>query len=194
VWPDVLHVMTEHDSASVRSLSREIRIPDYPDAYSFRERLCRSDVSGHTWLDTPPHLISSEIRVVLWVRDRTLQFREGPTHRLQTLAPRAVHSCCHWPDASVVSRPRSVQCPVTPVTSFCLCFFASGAVENRRFTSTKALNPFSQARREGERNTNPSLLLKLRRLHKCANTTKCTSPCACVLAFCQIFFKELASH
>jgi hypothetical protein len=38
---------------------------------------------------------------------------------------------------------------------------------------------------------NPSLPLKLHHLRKCANTTKCTSPCACVLAFSQSFFKAL---
>jgi hypothetical protein len=70
---------------------------------------------------------------------------------------------------------------------FCLRFFTSGIVENRRFTSRKAPNPASQARWEGERNSNPSLPLKLHRLHKCANITKCTSPCACVLAFSQSF-------
>jgi hypothetical protein len=36
----------------------------------------------------------------------------------------------------------------------------------------KCLNPASQARWEGERTPNPSLPLKLHRLHKCANTNK----------------------
>jgi hypothetical protein len=66
---------------------------------------------------------------------------------------------------------------------FRLRFFTSGPVENSRFTSQKASNPASQAQQEGERNSNPSLPLKLHHLHKCANITKCTSPCACVLAF-----------
>jgi hypothetical protein len=38
---------------------------------------------------------------------------------------------------------------------------------------------------------NASLPLKFHRLRKCANTTKCTSPCACVLAFSQSFYKVL---
>jgi hypothetical protein len=66
-------------------------------------------------------------------------------------------------------------------------------VENRCFTSQKALNPASQAPREGERNSNPSLPLKLHRLRKCANITKCTSPCACVLAFSQSFSRRYVS-
>jgi hypothetical protein len=37
----------------------------------------------------------------------------------------------------------------------------------------------------------PSLSLKLHLLHKCANITKCTSPCACVLIFSAIILKEL---
>jgi hypothetical protein len=53
------------------------------------------------------------------------------------------------------------------------------------FTSMKAPNPVP----------NPTLPLKLHLLHKCANTTKCTSPYACVLAFSQSFSsKELATQ
>jgi hypothetical protein len=78
---------------------------------------------------------------------------------------------------------RPVQRPITPVTSFHLRFFAFDTVKNRRFTSIKAPNP------------NPFLPLKLHLLRKCANTTKCTSPCACVLAFSQSFSsKELATQ
>jgi hypothetical protein len=50
-----------------------------------------------------------------------------------------------------------------------------------------------QARREGERNSNPSLPLKLHCLRKSANTTKCTSPCACVLAFYNHFPRRYVS-
>jgi hypothetical protein len=57
----------------------------------------------------------------------------------------------------------------------------------------KALNPTSQARREGERNPNPSLPLKLHRLRKSANTTKCTPLCACVLAFHKHFPRHYVS-
>jgi hypothetical protein len=74
-----------------------------------------------------------------------------------------------------------------------LRFSASGVVKNRRFTSQKVPNPASQTRREGERNPNPSLPLKLHRLRKCANTTKCTPPCACVLAFHKHFSKRYVS-
>jgi hypothetical protein len=35
-------------------------------------------------------------------------------------------------------------------------------------------------------------LLQLHLLYKCANTTKCTTSCACVLAFSQKIFKGLA--
>jgi hypothetical protein len=38
----------------------------------------------------------------------------------------------------------------------------------------------------------PPLLHQLLLLCKCANTTKCTPPCACVLAFHKYFSKELA--
>jgi hypothetical protein len=83
----------------------------------------------------------------------------------------------------VMPRPRPIYRPVTPVTSIHLRFFASGAVENRHFTSTKAPNP------------NPSLPLKLHRLPKCANITMCISSCASVLAFSQSFSsKELATQ
>jgi hypothetical protein len=64
---------------------------------------------------------------------------------------------------------------------------ASDAVENRCFTSTKTLNPASQARQEGERNPNPSLPFKLHLLRKYANTTKCSPTCVSVLAFLQSF-------
>jgi hypothetical protein len=57
----------------------------------------------------------------------------------------------------------------------------------------KAPNPSSQARQKGERNPNPSLPLKLHRLRKSANTTKCTPPCACVLAFHKHFSRRYVS-
>jgi hypothetical protein len=38
-------------------------------------------------------------------------------------------------------RPHLIQRPVTPMTFFHLRFFASNAVKNKRFTSTKVLNP-----------------------------------------------------
>jgi hypothetical protein len=94
------------------------------------------------------------------------------------------------PNAPAASDPASNCASCHPVTPFRLRFFASGAVENRRFASTKASNLASQARQEGERNPNPSLPLKHHRLCKCANITKCTSPCACVLAFSQSFLRQ----
>jgi hypothetical protein len=48
-------------------------------------------------------------------------------------------------------------------------------------------------KREGERNPNPSLPLKLHRLRKSANTTKCTPPCASVLAFHKHFSRRYVS-
>jgi hypothetical protein len=123
----------------------------------------RPDAFGRSWSDAPP----CPIRI--------------PRHA-QTLSTDRTHP--------VKQRPRPIQRPVTSVTPVRLCFFTSGAVENRRFISRKALNPTSQARREGERNTNPSLPLKLHRLRKCANITKCTSPCVCVLAFSQSFSRR----
>jgi hypothetical protein len=75
----------------------------------------------------------------------------------------------NWPDAS--------DHPMT----------ASGQWKNNRFTSRKAPNPASQARREGERIPIPSPPLKLYILCKCANTDKCSPPCARVLAFSQSF-------
>jgi hypothetical protein len=52
------------------------------------------------------------------------------------------------------------------------------------------MNPAEQARWEGDKNPNPSLPLKLHRLHKSANITKCTPPCACVLAFHNYFSRR----
>jgi hypothetical protein len=54
----------------------------------------------------------------------------------------------------------------------------------------KRLNPASQVRCEGKRTQNPSQLLKLHRLRKCANTNKCSPPCARVLAFSQSFSRR----
>jgi hypothetical protein len=59
-------------------------------------------------------------------------------------------------------------------------FLSFGTMKNKCFISTKI-----------ERTPNPSLPLKLHRLRKCANTTKSTSPCACLLVFSQSFFKTL---
>jgi hypothetical protein len=58
------------------------------------------------------------------------------------------------------------------------------------FPRKRRIPPSLQAL-EGERTPNPSLPLKLHRLRKCANTTKCTSACACVLAFSQLVYKAL---
>jgi hypothetical protein len=66
-------------------------------------------------------------------------------------------------------------------------FLASGVMENKCFISTKVSNPAELARGT----PNPSLPLKLHYICKCANTTMCISPCVCVLAFSQSFFKVL---
>jgi hypothetical protein len=193
-WPDVLVKLTgragahttyaqKHDrtrksrdrpNALVKSSSAPVS--QWPDAHARRTgRHSDSiwsflvslhawpDASGWTWPDAPLRLIR---------RPR----------RAQTLSTNQMRP--------VKQRPRPVQHLVTSVTSVRLRFFASGAVENRRFISWKAMNPASQARREGERKSNPSLPLKLHRLRKCANITKCTSPCACVLAFSQTFLSR----
>jgi hypothetical protein len=68
---------------------------------------------------------------------------------------------------------------------------ASGALKTVKDTSENSLNLASQARQEGESVPNLSLLLKLHLLRKFANTTKCTSPCACVLTISAIILKEL---
>jgi hypothetical protein len=113
------------------------------------------------------------------------------SHREQCAPPRAKHQTrqlCLTP-----TKPTSVAQKTTTITSVTLPSVPSfDAMENKRFISTKKrLNPTELARREGERTPNLSLPLKLHRLRKCANTTKCTSPCACVLAFSQWFFKAL---
>jgi hypothetical protein len=63
----------------------------------------------------------------------------------------------------------------------------TSVVENMHFTSTKS------AKSRQERNPNPSLPLKLHRLRKCANTTKCTPSCTRVLAFSQIFSQGVSN-
>jgi hypothetical protein len=107
VWPDVLHATTERDSASVRSLSREVPESDFID---------RTCPVTHDWMR---HHIRSALRLALL--SGCVTGRSGSTRdrmrRLQTLAPRTAHSCCHWPDAPVVLRPRPVQRPVILVTS-----------------------------------------------------------------------------
>jgi hypothetical protein len=87
-----------------------------------------------------------------------------------------------------------MQRPVTTVTAVRLRFFFDFRRSKIDISlPQKALNPASQARREGERNPNPSLPLKLHRLCKCAHTTKCTPPCACVLAFHNHFSRRYVS-
>jgi hypothetical protein len=96
-----------------------------------------------------------------------------------------------------------LPCPVISTTASGHCFSVINILDFRHLLSPpvqwkigvslyqKAPNPAEQARREGERNSNPPLPLKLHRLCKCANTTKCAPPCAYVLAFSQLFFKAL---
>jgi hypothetical protein len=67
----------------------------------------------------------------------------------------------------------------------------SGALKTVKNTFEKSPNPAEQAPQEGERVSNPSLLLKLHLLRKCANTIKYTSLYACVLTFFAIILKEL---
>jgi hypothetical protein len=64
-----------------------------------------------------------------------------------------------------------------------LLFYPSAQWKISVSSLRKRLNPAEQARQEGERTPNPPLMLKHHCLRKCANTTKCTSQCACVLAF-----------
>jgi hypothetical protein len=111
--------------------------------------------------------------------------------RCETLGRAGAPRYTALPDQYAPDARTSVRC--YRKQHFCLRFFTSGAVENRRFTSRKALNPASQARREEERNPNPSLPLKLHRFRKCANITKYTSPCACVLPFSQSFLRRYIS-
>jgi hypothetical protein len=78
------------------------------------------------------------------------------------------------------SGPAEASIQSLSVTSFRLRFFAESCL-----TSSAG----------GRGVPNPSPPLKLHLLSKCANTTKCTPPCACVLAFSQLFFsKELATQ
>ena len=68
-------------------------------------------------------------------------------------------------------------------------------IENKRFIFSKAPNPASQARSEGERNPNPSLPFKLNLLLKVCQHHHVLPTCASVLAFSQTFsLKELASQ
>ena len=71
---------------------------------------------------------------------------------------------------------------------------ASGAIENRHSIFLKAPNHASQARREGEKDPNPSQHCKHHLLCKCANTTKYITLCTCVSVFSQIFSRVLALH
>jgi hypothetical protein len=82
------------------------------------------------------------------------------------------------------SGPTSGHCfSVRNIPDLRLHFSVSGAVENRRFTSPKSVESRLPSSAGGREEPKPSLPLKLHRLHKCANTTKCTPPYACVLAF-----------
>jgi hypothetical protein len=133
---------------------------------------------------------------------RRLTRRAGPasdqTHRWQTLVRAPLLQ--RWTDRTCLSRPvtstsASGHYQWPPFTSVSIHddlekFSASGVVENMHFTSTKAPNPAELARREGERAPNPSLPLKLHRLRKCANTTKSTMSCECVLVFSQSFSRH----
>jgi hypothetical protein len=174
VWPDALHTTTGRDSASVRSLSREVLESDFVDR-------------------TRPIKLPSALLSL--VHDRTRRSREWLDAPVAN--PSVPLRAQLLPLTGRAGRAETASGPVSghPVTFFRLRFFAFGAVKNRHFTSTKALNPASQARWEGERNSNPSLPLKLYLLCKCANTNKWSSSCARVLAFSQSFSsKELGTH
>jgi hypothetical protein len=129
-----------------------------------------TDRTRHCVRSTPHVLLS------LWTSDWM--------HRWQTLVRAPLLQ--RWTDRTrqprlVTSTSASDHYQWPPFTSVSIHddldkFTASGVVENMHFTSTKALNP--------------SLPLKLDRLRKCANTTRCTSPCVCVLAFSQSFLRR----
>jgi hypothetical protein len=75
------------------------------------------------------------------MRDWTLRFREGPDAPVANpSAPRCAQLLLltgRAGRAETASGPASGHASGHPVTSFRLRFFAFGAVENRRFTSTK---------------------------------------------------------
>jgi hypothetical protein len=66
-----------------------------------------------------------------------------------------------------------------------------GAKENSHFNSSKTPEFRLASPVRGREDPKPSLPLKLHRLRKGANTTKCSSLCASVLAFSQLFFEAL---
>jgi hypothetical protein len=113
--------------------------------------------------------------------------------------PRLIAAATDWTcQLCPIQRPvqHLVQRLVTPVTSFRLYFFASGAVKNRRFTSTKAPNPTELARWEGERGTQTHLYpSNSTSFAKVLHTTKGSPSCAHVLVFLQSSSsKELATQ
>jgi hypothetical protein len=174
VWPDALHPVSDQ---SPESSSRDQTCPIERDWMRHRIRSalrhalpsgCMTGHSGSMRDRTRRSAIFSRASPpVVWT-ERT---RQPCPVTLTTASGHCFQWETHWTCTSVSLSPAQWKIGV----SF----------------PQKALNPASQARREGERNPNPSLPLKLHRLRKCANTTKCTTPCACVLAFLQSFFKVL---
>jgi hypothetical protein len=187
--------LTGRATPGVRSESREL--PPRPDASDqLHATLCSSGCpTGRSGPGDPQTCWSHALPLRLGeLTRRAGQARPASGHKTLgalRLSPRLELTGRVGPPWTA-SGPASGHCfSVRNTPDLRLHFSASDTVENRRFTSQKALNPASQARREGERNPNPSVSLKLHRLRKCANTTKCTPPCACVLAFHKHFFKAL---
>jgi hypothetical protein len=103
--------------------------------------------------------------------------------------------------ATASVHPRALRCSTgcwrhtdrTRRCSPCLCTWdeltgrdpSVRSARPRRLVAQKIALPLPEKRRI------PSLPLKLHLLHKCANTTKCTSPCTYVLTFSAVILKKL---
>jgi len=101
------------------------------------------------------------------------------------------------PDAQtqrpVLQKPASGECFLSEKHSRDFSKISTGAIEKMHFIFSKAPNPASQARREGERNPSSLYPSNFTSFSKCANTTTCKPTCARVLAFSQPFsLKELS--
>jgi hypothetical protein len=142
-----------------------------------REVFQRLDASDHKGPDAPQRPINLSCfaaSLAVYVT-RTGRWRNASGHYApdeQVRAPLSSPAVLNWPD--------------TPT--------ASGRLDHCVQSKGKYAFHFpkiAKSRRACKRVPNPSLPLKLHRLRKCANTTKCTSPpCARVSAFSQLFSRR----
>ena len=124
----------------------------------------RSPASGHTPASASPYV--------------SLTGRSLPAFGAFRSSVRSVDRHQHLRDQLVFTSNFFTLSPMSQPQEF-----TSGAIENRHSIFPKAPNPTELARREGERDPNPSQPCKHHLLCKCANTTMCM----CISIFTIIF-------